>query len=189
MSTNDLFSDLQALRISGNGEGGGGTGVREHLAHVPVRKPNRHEFFRVHPDTAMSLPTAILEDKDERETFIVAPGMRDALLGELKPVLLVTFITRQGVIGIWPLALPGEMGRRNDWHETAREAAELAKTYWVRLSADTSLGAYRIHRAGGELSEPTWPPQTLGELLQIAFRDRVIDAETHPFVRRLRGLA
>jgi len=188
MSTSDLFSNLDALRLPGNGSGGG-SGVREHLAHVPVRKPNRYEFFRVHPDPVMSLATAILEDKDERETFIVSPEMRDALFGELKPVLLVMFITRQGVVGMWPLALPGEMSRRNDWHETAREASELAKTFWVRLSADTSLGAYRIHRAESELSEPTWPPQSLGELLQIAFRDRIIDVETHPFVRRLRGLA
>src|SRR5215204_2451443 len=140
MSGTDLFSNLDALRLPGNG-GGGGSGVREHLAHVPVRKPNRYEFFRVHPDPAMSFPTAILEDKEERETFFVAPELWDALLGEFKPALLVTFITRQSVLGIWPLALPGDTGRRNDWHETAREAADLAKTCWVRLSPDMSLGA------------------------------------------------
>ena len=115
--------------------------------------------------------------------------MRDALVGEIKPVLLVTAITRQSTVFIWPLALPSEGGRRNDWHETAREAAELAKKAWVRLSADMSLGAYRIYRAEGALSDPTWPEKSLNELLEIAFKDRIIDREDHPVVRRLRGLA
>ncbi len=30
-------------------------GVRRHLTTVPVRKPNRQEFFRVHPDAAFRL--------------------------------------------------------------------------------------------------------------------------------------
>jgi hypothetical protein len=90
---------------------------------------------------------------------------------------------------IWPLALPSEGGRRSDWHETAREAAERAKKAWVRLSADMSLGAYRIYQAEGALSDPTWPEKSLNELLEIAFKDRIIDREDHPVVRRLRGLA
>jgi hypothetical protein len=41
----------------------------------------------------------------------------------------------------------------------------------------------------GELSEPEWPDKPLTEILQIAFRDRIVDSENHPVVRRLRGLA
>jgi len=52
-----------------------------------------------------------------------------------------------------------------------------------------SLGAYRIYRAEGELSDPVWPDRTLSELLEIAFRDRIISTEDHPVIRRLRGLA
>jgi hypothetical protein len=33
-----------------------------------------------------------------------------------------------------------------------------------------------------------WPEVTFQELIRIGFRDRVIDAVTHPVVRRLRGL-
>src|SRR5215204_7779476 len=124
-TTNSIFSDLAALRISPDTTTGG---TREILSHVPVRKPNKHDFFRVHPSPEMSLATAIFDDKDEREVFFVEPSMREALLGETKPVLLVPFITRQGVVGIWPITLPGDGGRRNDWHETARDAAERGKT-------------------------------------------------------------
>ena len=159
------------------------------LIHVPVRKPNRKEYFRVHPDPAMTLPTNVFDDKEERETFLVAPDMLAELAGETRLVVLVTAITRQGVVFLWPVPLPDESGRRNAWWETAREAAELAKTAWIRLSSDTSLGAYRIHMAQGQLSDPVWPDKTLSELLMIAFKDRVIDRADHPVVRRLRGLA
>ena len=72
--------------------------------------------------------------------------------------------------------------------ETAREAAELAKTKWVRLAADMGLGGYRIYQAEGELSEPEWPDKPLTEIMQIAFRDRIVDTENHPVVRRLAGV-
>ena len=53
---------------------------------------------------------------------------------------------------------------------------------------DTSLGAYRIYKAQGDLSEPSWPEQSFGDLLEIAFRECTIDSEKHLVVRRLRGL-
>ena len=87
------------------------------------------------------------------------------------------------------MPLPLDDGRRNDWHATAREAAELAKGGWVRVAADMSLGAYRIFKAEGQLVDPAWPDQSLNDLLRLGFRDRVIDSDAHPIVRRLRGLA
>jgi hypothetical protein len=183
----NIFTNLDALRLSQ--DMASVTGTREILAHVAVRKPNRTEFVRVHPDPQMTLLTAVFTDKEERETFIVAPAMREALLGEIRPVLLMTAITRQGVLFVWPVPLPDESGRRNAWSETAREGSELAKSAWVRLAADMSLGAYRLYQAEGALSEPTWPDKTLSDLLEIAFRGRIIDSEDHPVVRRLRGLA
>ena len=90
---------------------------------------------------------------------------------------------------MWPVALPDEGGRRNAWAETAREACELAKTAWVRLAADMSLGAYRIYEAEGQLSGPVWPDKPFPELLKLAFKDRIIDSGDHPVVKRLRGLS
>src|SRR5262245_37913934 len=41
---------------------------------VPIRKPNKQEFIRVHPSEAYRLTSAALIDlQDERETFLVAP--------------------------------------------------------------------------------------------------------------------
>ena len=120
---------------------------------------------------------------------LLLPELRAELAGESKPVLLVTAISREAVVILWPVPLPDESGRRNAWAETAREACELAKSAWVRLAADMSLGAYRIYEAEGQLSEPIWPEKTLPELLKLAFKDRIIDSADHPVIRRLRGLS
>jgi hypothetical protein len=183
-----VFDDLEALRLSP--EAIASVGTREVMTTVPVRKPGRNEFVRVHDDPAMSLTTMVLEDKDDRQTFFVAPGMWGAMAGEMRPVMLVRAITRQGVSIIWPRFLPPEGGSGSTaaWYESAGEAVELAKKKWVRVKADMALGAYRIFEAQGDLPEPVWPDKTMGELLDIAFRDRVIDSEDHPVVKRLRGL-
>jgi len=182
-AANSLFHDLAALRLDGAGTTAGAVEV---LTHVPVRKPNRHEFFRVHPDDR--LDTTVFTDKEERESYFVTPAMRGALVGEARPVILVPAITRQNTLFIWPVPLPGEDGRRNPWTDTAQEAMRLAQEHWVRLMPDMGLSAYRIFRAEGQLSDPVWPDKPFAELLEIAFRDRAIDSSDHPVVRRLRGL-
>jgi hypothetical protein len=53
------------------------------LSHVPVRKPNRHEFVRTRFEPEFWFGTGVFEDKEERETFIVTPSMREACFLEL----------------------------------------------------------------------------------------------------------
>lgn len=104
-------------------------------------------------------------------------------------MLLQLAISRRGTLFLWPLTLPSEenpLGR--SWHESARRAAEIAKTKWIRIAADKSLGGYRVREAEGRLSEPEWPTEALSDLLTIAFADRIIMSEDHPVVRRLRGI-
>src|SRR5215472_14724976 len=73
-------------------------GVRKLLITVPVRKPNRQEFVRVHPDPMYRLsPAAIIELKEEREIYLVAPSLAQALPNEFVPAILFTAISRQGV--------------------------------------------------------------------------------------------
>jgi hypothetical protein len=139
----------------------------------------------------MQLASAIFADDEERETYFVTPEARQLLVGFLKPMLLTTCISRQGVVFLWPVPLPndeGGGGRSRAWGETARQAADLARTKWVRMRADMALGAYRVVSAEAELPEPTWPEKTFPELLTIAFRGCLITGPDHPVVRRLRGL-
>jgi hypothetical protein len=46
-------------------------GVKKLLTTVPVRKPNRQDFVRVHSDAAYRLvPAAIIELKEDREVYL-----------------------------------------------------------------------------------------------------------------------
>ena len=177
--------DPEALRLSQ--DFAALANVKPVLATVPVRKPGRQDYFRVRPAEDYRLTTALLELKDERETYLIAPELRHELFGELLPVTIFTAINRQGVVFLWPCRLPDETGRTNPWHESALEAAELAKAKWTRIAADMSLGAYRIWEAAGELPEPEWPEQSLRDLLAIAFKGRYIDTHDHAVLKRLRG--
>ena len=166
-------------------------GVKKVLTNVPVRKPSKQEFVRVHPDEAWRMETALIEIKDEREVYLVAPE----LLGELSefttPACLFTTISRQKVLTLWPVKLPGLDGRSNPWHESALDAANLAIKSWVRVSANMSLGAYEVFEARSDMPEPEWPgsDMSLDSLLSIAFRGRIIDSLDHPIVNSLLGVA
>jgi len=181
----NIFADLSKLRIPLGLNLGSGV---ELLSKVPVRKPLKQEFIRVNPAEDMMLPTVIYEDTHERETFLVSPDMMGFLADQLKPAVLVVAVNRQNVTFVWPVKVANDAASKNDWQETALQGCELAKKRWIRLSVDMSLGAYRLFEAQGELSEPTWMTKPLNQLLEVAFRDKVISSEDHPVVKRLRGL-
>lgn len=181
----DIFSDLAALRLSP--DEASQIGSEEVLAHVSVRKPTINEFVRVNPNPAMSLATSIFVDP-ERDTYLVAPGLRNVLVAGVKAMLLVPAVNQRQLFFIWPIALGDGTGRRNAWHETSREAMELAKREWIKLVSDMAGGCYRIYRAKGKLPDPVFPQKNLEELLRIAFRGRIIDNESHPAVRQALGM-
>jgi hypothetical protein len=98
-------------------------------------------------------------------------------------------VNRAAVLFLWPLRLPGEDGRSNVWHESAREAADLALRRWVSLRANMSLGAYDIYQGAESLSEPQWADKSMEDLLNVAFRGHVINDPEHPVIKRLQGRA
>src|SRR5262249_52119404 len=86
----DAF-DLNSLRLSQ--DFAAQIGVKKALLTVPVRKPNRQEFLRVHPEEAYRLDTAVLDVKEDRETYLVDPALRADLPGEVVAKTLFTAIT------------------------------------------------------------------------------------------------
>ena len=164
-------------------------GVKKALLTVPVRKPDKAWFVRVHPDEGYRLQTAVLELKEERETYLVAQPLWPELAAEatFSPRLLLTAINRQGVLFLWPIRLPGPDGKIDDWSRSALEASQLAQEQWVRMTANMPLGAYDVFVATGQHPDPHWPEQPFGDLLKVAFKDRLIDSLEHPVLRKLRG--
>jgi hypothetical protein len=165
-------------------------GVKKLLTTVPVRKPNRQDWFRVHPDPSYRLtPAAIIEMKEDRETYLVVPGIAAELPGEFSVATLYTALNRKGVLHLWPVKLPGPDGKHNEWHRSAAEAAERGMNQWGRMTANMSLGAYEIFEPIGDISAPDWPDISFEEILKVAFRDRIVDSMDHPLINQLRGAA
>lgn len=183
----DPFDDLENFRLSADYEADGG-GVNRPLLRVPVVKPNRQEFIRVHPDPAYSLKVHLLELKEDREYYLFLSGIETLLPEEVYPARLTTYVNRQGVVKLWPIRLPGLDGKTNPWNESALEISERAVDTWTRVASNLSLGAYQPHEALGDLPGPVWPKQTFKELLRIAFKNgRLVDSDEHPLVQRLYG--
>jgi hypothetical protein len=119
---------------------------------------------------------------------LVLPEVQDLVVHELRRVRLFTAISKRGTTFLWPAKLPREdndAGRR--WAETALQAAEQAKNLWVKMHGSRDLGGYEIFRAKGDLGEPQWPSRSFRDLIEIAFRDRLIDRADHPVIRELNG--
>lgn len=165
---------------------GATAGVKKLLNIVPTRKPGPQDFVRTHPSADYRVTTAVIELSDEG-MFLVSPAVRAELSTEFVPVTLFTAITRQGTLFLWPCKLPGPDGRSNSWHESALDAAERARTQWIRMKSDRSLGAYQIYEPLDKLSEPEWPDYPFQRILEVAFRDRHLTSLDHPVVKRLRG--
>jgi hypothetical protein len=179
--------DPASLRLTGDLSAT--AGVKKALLTIPVRKPDKSWFIRTHPDEAYRLETALLELKEDREMYLVAKPLWPELATEptFKPWALFTAVNRQGVLFLWPVRLPGPDGKVDDWSKSALEAADMARTGWVRVTSNMALGAYEVYQATGILPEPVWPEQPFPELLRIAFKGRFIDGLDHPILRRLRG--
>jgi hypothetical protein len=177
--------DLDALRLSQ--DFGAELGGKKLLTVVPVRRPHKQEFFRVHPAEEWRFPTAVLTDEETRETFLVAPSLREVLASDIKPVTLFTCLSRQNVLFLWPAKMPTGDRRAGAWHASAFEAAQIAMRQWIRLRSNQALGAYEIFKAAGYAAEPEWPDITFNELVKLAFKGRYIASADHPVLRQLRG--
>lgn len=179
--------DPASLRISQ--DFAAAVGVKKVLMTVPVRKPDKSWFVRTEPTEQYRLQTAVIELKEDREVYLVAPHLRNELSTEATFGMraIFTAINRQNVLFLWPVTLPGADGKQNEWHRSLLEAATRATTRWVRTQANISLGAYECCEAVNELSEPEWPTIPFAQILRIAFKDRFINTLDHPVLRKLRG--
>jgi hypothetical protein len=163
--------------------------VKKLLTTIPVRKPGRQVFFRVHPNPEYRDSFPMIDLKDDREEYIVARHLVPELATELVHKQLCLAITRQGTVFFLPLRLPGLDGKDMEWWRSMREHAERAQTHWIRVIPNQELGAYEALQAADNLSEPEWPELKFWDLIKIAFKDYLITSLDHPVVKRLRGLA
>ncbi len=156
---------------------------------VAVSKPPKAFFFRVHPGESHS---AILNMLDGSKLgadgqHAVGPDIAPLIQDQLRLTQLRLAVTSQGVPYLVPVPLAGPDGRVNQWHQSLARAVELAETHWIRISANMYRGGYDVFEATGQLPPPQWPTESFEDLLEIAFRGRLITDENHPLVQQLLG--
>jgi hypothetical protein len=119
---------------------------------VPVRRPGKQEWFRVHPDDAYRLDAMVYtrEDGMDREDYLLTPAVAAELLDVSQPVRVFTCMSRRKVVFLWPARLPAERGAGRDWHVSALKIADDATRQWVRMAANKDRGAYDMHKALGD---------------------------------------
>jgi hypothetical protein len=175
--------DLTRLRLSQDFANNAST--KKLIVAVKIRRPNKQEFIRVRPGDEWQFSSALLEH--DREIYIVDSALWGLLQAEISPAVLKLATTRQGDVFLWSLKLPSLDGRDDHWSMSRRAAAEHAETRWVRVVANMDAGLYDVHAAASELDEPVWPDEDFTTILELAFKNRVIDSVDHPVVKKLRG--
>jgi len=89
---------------------------------------------------------------------------------------------------VWAVKIPNTTrGRPNGYTQTAWEAATAAESKWVRLEANESRTGYDVIEAETQWPDPEWPSETLDELVERAFNDRLITNLDHEVLLKLRG--
>lgn len=167
------------------------TAGKKRLTTIPVRKPKKHEFIRVYGDPRWHIGAMLyLDPESNNEAYWLDPNVYDEFGGHAHPFVIVPTLTRYKTLFAWNLRLPGSDGRTNDWHESAREAAEAAQEDWIRLEPDHNLPGYVQVEAVVKLSEPDWSilaSLTPARFMQMAFKRRKIMLPDHDILQRIRG--
>ena len=162
-------------------------GVKRHLAIVNVTKPKRTWWYMVHPQYVLQAGIYVDDATSRRENYLVSPELVLELGDDVARMTLHGALTRQGVFFIIPVRLPGPDGRIDTYNASMREAIVRAQSGPVRTASNNDAGCYDIYTAPGDAEFPAWPDESWGQLLALAFKDKIISDSDHPVLRRLRG--
>jgi hypothetical protein len=103
-----------------------GVGVKKLLTTVPVRKPRKHDFIRVRPESEFRDTFGLIQVGDDREFYLVMPPLAGELVGEYAAYTVYTCINRQGTLFLWPIRLPDADGKQSEWAKSEHQAAAQA---------------------------------------------------------------
>ncbi len=184
-NTGDIFDDLAAL----------GRPIDEIvpsekvLTSLPVRKPKRDEWIRLHPEIHTRVYT--YESREDNSWYVVLPTVVEPMLDVVRYVQLTLAVNYGGSAFVHPVPVPTER-KPHRAHVTAFAGAEQAMREWVRISWNGGeYGIYRRQHSGAKV-EPAWPAEVTNpsEMLRFAAKAggiEVIDSLDHPVVRELQG--
>jgi hypothetical protein len=166
-------------------------GGRKLVTTIPIRKPAKEWWSRSSPDQRYWFRALVIELKESGEFYLPEPNVRTFLqeCGEktLVQKLLILSQNKQGDCFLWPIRVPAADQTLDAWSRSSLDAAARAKRKWIRMYSNKSLGAYEILEHGNDCTEAKWPDLTMGEVMKIAFKGKLIKSIDHPVVCELLG--
>ncbi len=161
---------------------------RQEVLHtIELGRPRPKTYFRVHPDAAYCMDAMILEFTGEQ--YIVSKSIQEALAPELTEKRLYLWMTQDGNLGIWPINAPrsgDSKGWIDPYSRSALKAARIGMSAWISIRPNHRLKQYDVFQASWDI-EPQWPLNDFGQLLMLAFEDRVLETMDDPIVKEVLG--
>lgn len=165
------------------------TPTRKLLTILRVGKPVKEGFVRASADRNHTTLASLIELKDEStEIYYVPMELREALKSDpcYKIASLTLATDRDGTPFFWKVDVPDPSGKKQPWIDSMLECLEVAKTKWVRVGWSKATRAYECRIAEIQ-SVPVFQTDSMQDLLNIAFKGKIINNLDHPVVRRLFG--
>ena len=155
--------------------------------NIPVKKPGKKNFFRVHPDPSYRLYDVGVIEEEGGDVYLVNADLAlpDDVLGFISHVNLLVAVTHHNKVFVWFFK-----NTDTSWASSALRVARRAQDEWIRTKADFESGGYNIFTAPEPLrsKKPIFPPMSPEEIFTLAFDNRMITSVDDPIIRRLRGL-
>ena len=160
------------------------------LVVCKVGNPSKDAFVRASADPDMTLEAYILKLESTGEIYLLTPTAAMQVAESAKRVRLTVAIDRQGNPFVWLTHPVPVDGKDNSWHQSMRQAVELAKHQWIRVQSNQGAKGYDVMAARVSIPDPEWPKHTLTDYLRAGFGDNfTITDPRDPVLQRLMGLA
>jgi hypothetical protein len=168
---------------------------KKEVVLVKEGRPRKDEFFRINPDPDFihDYWLLIVDDGMTKENYLVMPGVRHLVADDVHPHRLFVGINRHNTMFVWPVRLYNDdegtaaAGGGRSWSDSALECAEHAKSLWIKIKGNRSSGAYEYTAAQGSWEEPKWPDYSFRDLMEKAFKGKVVDRSDHPVIQKVFG--
>jgi hypothetical protein len=155
---------------------------------IPVKMVPKSAFFRVHPNKVLAgyLLDAEEEAGGREMPYLVLPAVAEQLNDPcIRRRHLYLAITLQKNLYLIPVSPESN----DQWTTSKLIVLNEGRKGWIRVAGDKTLGAYSLTHPTVALAEPDWDSLKIqdGEILNTAFRGRLIDNRDHPRLKKLRG--
>jgi hypothetical protein len=160
--------------------------VQTVLTKVSLRKPNKHEWFRIHPSADYRFACLILKFEDE--FYFVHPNVAPLLGDDAAPMMLYTAVNSHGAVFLFPVRLPGPDGTLDDFARNYHRICQLATTKWTLMTWNKHTRQHEVKTTDSITLEPEFPVQPFKELVQLAFEGASITDPNHRIIKYLQGI-